>query len=312
MPLKRYASSARTVDSVRRFNRFYTRTLGILPEGHLHTSFSLAEVRVLYEIAHRESPTAREIGEALALDEGYLSRMMRRFESQELVRRTRSSRDGRESILSLTARGRSTFESLDRAARAEVGAVLARLDPSAQKRLITAMSSIEQLLSKKVGAGRAVVLRQPQPGDLGWVVERHGAIYAEEYGWTPEFEGLVAKIVGDYALHFDPERERCWIAELGGERAGSIFLVRKSARVAKLRLLLVEPGARGHGIGHKLVDECVSFAREAGYARITLWTQSILHEAHRIYVRAGFELKESKPHLSFGARLVGETWELKL
>lgn len=309
---KRYAPGRRTVDAVRRFNRFYTQTLGILPEGHLHTSFSLAEVRVLYEIAHRDSPTAREIGSDLALDPGYLSRMIRRLEGAELLKRARSSSDGRKSFLSLTARGRSTFASLDRSARAEVASVLKGLDLIAQQRLTTAMSSIQQLLSPASEPQQQAVLREPRAGDLGWVVERHGAIYAEEYGWNAEFEGLVAKIVGDYALHFDPKRERCWIAERAGERVGSIFLVKKSVRVAKLRLLLVEPQARGFGIGRRLVDACILFAREAGYQKITLWTQSILKEAHRIYVRAGFTLVERKPHKSFGASLVGETWELAL
>lgn len=309
---KSYAPARMTVDAVRRFNRFYTKTLGILPEGHLHTSFSLAEVRVLYEIAHRDSPTAREIGSDLALDAGYLSRMIRRLEGAELVKRTRSTSDGRQSFLSLTARGRSTFASLDRSARAEVASVLKGLAANRQQQLTNAMSSIQQLLSPASEPQHQPVLRPPRAGDLGWVVERHGAIYAEEYGWNADFEGLVAKIVGDYVVHFDTKRERCWIAELNGERVGSIFLVKKSARVAKLRLLLVEPSARGLGIGHRLVEECISFAREAGYQKITLWTQSILNEAHRIYVRAGFHLVERKPHKSFGASLVGETWELKL
>jgi DNA-binding MarR family transcriptional regulator len=310
--IKPYAPTARTVAAVRRFNRFYTRTLGILPEGHLHTTFSLAEVRVLYEIAHRESPTAREIGADLGLDRGYLSRMLRRLETAELLKRTRSSSDGRESFLSLTSRGRSTFGSLDRSARAEVASVLEKLDPARQRRLTDAMSSIEQLLSPDRATEQVVTLRNPKPGDLGWVVDRHGALYAEEYGWNAEFEGLVAKIVGDFALHFDPKRERCWIAQLGGKRAGSIFLVKKSARVAKLRLLLVEPAARGFGVGNRLVDECIAFAREAGYRKITLWTQSILAAAHHIYVRAGFHLVERRPHRSFGASLIGETWELEL
>jgi DNA-binding MarR family transcriptional regulator/GNAT superfamily N-acetyltransferase len=307
-----YAPATRTVDAVRRFNRFYTKTLGILPEGHLHTTFSLAEVRVLYEIAHRDAPTARAIGSDLALDAGYLSRMIRRLEGADLIKRARSSSDRRESFLSLTPRGRSTFASLDRSARADVASVLESLDALGQRRLTAAMSSIQQLLSPAPDPQQEVVLRAPSAGDLGWVVERHGAIYGEEYGWNAEFEGLVAKIVGDFALHFDPKRERCWIAERAGERLGSIFLVRKSARVAKLRLLLVEPHARGFGIGRRLVDACILFAREAGYKKITLWTQSILKEAHRIYVRAGFTLVERKPHKSFGASLVGETWELEL
>ncbi len=301
-----------TVDAVRRFNRFYTRTLGILPEGHLRTSFSLAEVRVLYEIAHRRSPRASDISRDLGLDAGYLSRMLARLDKAGLVRRTRSSNDGRESHLSLTSRGRAIFASLDRAARAEVASVIRTLGPVSRDELTGAMSSIERILSASPYVEPHVALRDPVPGDLGWVVERHGALYHQEYGWTVEFEGLVAEIVAHYVEHLDPRRERCWIAERNGERVGSVFLVKKSARVAKLRLLLVEPEARGLGIGGRLVAECVSFARAAGYKRVVLWTQSILTDARRIYERSGFHLVERSPHRSFGTNLVAETWELKL
>ena len=307
---RRSSDNSTTIDAVRRFNRFYTRTLGILPEGHLHTSFSLAEVRVLYEIANRRSPRASDISSDLGLDAGYLSRMLARLDTAGLVRRTRSSNDGRESHLSLTSRGRATFASLDRAARAEVALVIRTLASPSRHELTSAMSSIERLLAPSPNVVPPVVLRDPAPGDLGWVVERHGALYHQEYGWTAEFEGLVAEIVAHYVEHLDPRRERCWIAERNGERVGSVFLVKKSAHVAKLRLLLVEPEARGLGIGGRLVGECVSFARAAGYKRIVLWTQSMLTDARRIYERAGFHLVERKPHRSFGASLVGETWEL--
>lgn len=300
------------VAAVRRFNRFYTREIGFLHE-HLHDSgFVLSEARVLYELAHCEETTATDLRRETGVDAGYLSRMLRRFEDKGLLARRPSPEDGRQSLLSLTAAGRETFAHLDTAARREVGALIAPLPEDAQERLIAAMAALEAVL----GSGRLdparLVLRRHRPGDLGWIVARHGALYAEEYGWDASFEGLAAKVVGEIAENFDPARERFWIAEHDGVRLGSICLVRQSDEVAKLRLLLVEPAARGLGLGRRLVAECIAFARAAGYARITLWTNDVLTTARAIYAKAGFRLVGSEPHRSFGQDLVGETWELDL
>ncbi len=302
--------------AVRRFNRFYTRQLGLLDEGLLDSPFSLTEVRLLYEIAHRAGITATELREILALDAGYLSRILRELRRQGLVSARASAADRRQRQLTLTERGRRTFDALDARSSEEVGAMLARLSGAERRELVEAMSGIEGLLGKSADGPEVVppdvVLRGPRPGDMGWVVKRHGELYAAEYDWNGEFEGLVAGIVGRFVAELDPRRERCWIAELRGEPAGSVFLVKESARVAKLRLLLVEPWARGHGIGTRLVDECLRFARTAGYAKIRLWTNDVLHAARRIYERAGFRLVEEERHHSFGHDLVGQTWELEL
>ncbi len=302
--------------AVRRFNRFYTRQVGLLDEGLLDSPFSLTEVRLLYEIAHRAGITATELREILALDAGYLSRMLRGLRRQGLISARAPAGDRRQRLLTLTERGRRTFHALDARSSAEVGAMLARLTGGERRELTDAMRCIEGLL-EKAGDGPAVttsqvVLRPPKPGELGWVVKRHGELYAAEYGWDAEFEGLVAGIVGRFMEELDPRVERCWIAELAGEPAGSVFLVKQSATVARLRLLLVEPWARGHGIGTRLVDECLGFARAAGYGRVTLWTNDLLHAARHIYQKAGFRLVEEKPHHSFGHDLVGQTWELDL
>ena len=302
--------------AVRRFNRFYTRQIGLLDEGLLHSPFSLTEVRVLYELAHHPGITASEVREILALDAGYLSRMLRGLRRQGLVAARAPAADRRRRELSLTERGRRTFEGLDARSGEEVSAMLARLSRAERRELIAAMRGIEGLLGKPAAqppnAGDRVLLRDPGPGELGWVVKRHGELYAAEYGWNTDFEGLVAGIIGQFSAERDPRRERCWIAELRGEPAGSVFLVRKSDSVARLRLLLVEPCARGHGVGTRLVDECLRFAREAGYSRITLWTNDVLHAARRVYQRAGFRLVAEQPHHSFGHDLVGQTWELDL
>ena len=302
------------VSAVRRFNRFYTRRIGVLEEGHLHSPFSLAEVRVLYELAHREDPTAAELAKELGLDAGYLSRILRRFEQRGLVGRTPSAADGRQSHLRLADAGRETFATLNARSSDEIAAMLAPLSPAEQRRLVEAMGVIERLLGAGAEPRTPYVLRPHQPGDIGWVISRHGALYAQEYGFDERFEALVAEIAAHFLRHFDPRRERCWIAERGGESVGSVFLVRHpdAEGVAKLRLLLVEPSARGLGIGARLVDECVRFARRAGYRTITLWTQSMLHAARRIYEQAGFRLVREDPHHSFGHDLVGETWELEL
>jgi DNA-binding MarR family transcriptional regulator/GNAT superfamily N-acetyltransferase len=302
------------ISAVRRFNRFYTRRIGVLNEGHLRSPFSLAEVRVLYELSHRENLTAALLGKELGLDAGYLSRILRRFEKQGFVGRTPSAADGRQSHLRLTDAGRETFATLNARSTDEIAAMLAALAPAEQRRLVDAMRTIERLLGAPPEPGTPYLLRPHQPGDIGWVIHRHGALYAQEYGWDERFEALVAEIAAKFIQNLDPRRERCWIAERDGESVGSVFLVRHpdAAGVAKLRLLLVEPSARGLGIGTRLVDECVRFARRAGYRTITLWTQSMLHAARHIYEQAGFRLVREEPHQSFGHDLVGETWELEL
>src|SRR5205807_4822640 len=300
------------ISTVRRFNRFYTKQIGLLGEGYLETPFSLTEARVLYELAHRERPSATELARELALDAGYLSRILRGFERRRLLRRTRSKADGRQSHLSLTARGRAAFAPLDVRSRADIGGMLARLGPGEQRRLVDAMQTIEALLGGAPAAKAPYVLRPHQPGDMGWVVHRHGALYAQEYGFDERFEGLVARVVAKFVDRYDPRRERCWIAEKDGEIVGSVFLVRRSRAVAQLRLLQVEPKARGLGIGERLVAECIRFARQAGYREITLWTNSVLRVARRVYQTAGFRRVHREKHRSFGRDLVGETWELSL
>jgi DNA-binding MarR family transcriptional regulator/N-acetylglutamate synthase-like GNAT family acetyltransferase len=301
------------VAAVRAFNRFYTRRIGVLGDHLLESPYSLSEMRVLYELAHREQPTAAALGRDLGLDAGYLSRILRRFEARKLVARARAAHDGRQAMLRLTPRGRATFAPLDARARQEIAALLGRLPDAGQRDVVEAMATIERRMGREAAAP-ALVLRPHQPGDMGWVVHRHGAIYASEWGYNHEFEALVARIVADFLDGFDPARERCWIAERDGEMAGSVFLVSKSKTVAKLRLLLVEPSARGLGLGRRLVDECIRFARHAGYRKITLWTQSELEAARRIYQSAGFvRVHGDPPGRSFGKDgLVAETWDLDL
>ncbi len=301
---------------VRGFNRFYTRHIGLLQQGYLHSPFSLTEVRVLYELAHTTSTTASELGRALDLDAGYLSRILRDFTRQGLLDREPHSRDARQSLLRLSEHGREVFAPLDGAAREQVAQQMASLPPTEQERLVDAMRTIQSLLEQPGdGAHRPIapyVLRPPQSGDLGWVVQRHGAIYAQEYGYDEHFEALVAEIVAHFVDKFDPRRDRCWIAERDGQPIGCIFLVRASATIGKLRLFLVEPAARGHGIGWRLIEECIRFARHAGYRRIRLWTQSELLAARHLYARAGFRCIAEEPHHSFSKDLVAETWELRL
>jgi len=301
-------------ERVREFNRFYTREIGVLNEGLLKSPFSLTELRVLYELAHMSSPTAVGIRKELNLDPGYLSRIVKRFVKQGLLQRTRSSEDTREYSLALTARGRKEFALLDQRSHEEIGALLRCLPSRQRERLVGALGTAQRILERRVPASREAhhTLRPHQPGDMGWVVERHGVLYFQEYGWDERFEAIVARIVADFIQKLDPRRERCWIAERNGERAGSIFLVRKNASTSQLRLLLVEPHARGCGLGRQLVDECLSFARQAGYRKVILWTNSVLDAARHIYQRAGFELVEESPHNDFGAELIGQTWELKL
>src|SRR5262245_11895158 len=300
------------IQAFRHFNRFYTQRIGVLQKELLGSPFSLAEARVLFELAHRDRPTAAELVRELGLDAGYLSRILRGFERQGFLAREASKDDGRESHLSLTGPGREAFADLERRTQEDLRGVLAALPASEQARLVEAMRTIEEVLGAPAPARSGVVLRSPEPGDMGWVVHRHGALYSREHGYDASFEALVAEIVAKFVQHFDPTGERCWIAEKDGEILGSIFLVRKSKTVAKLRLLLLEPEARGLGVGARLVDECVRFAREAGYRRITLWTQSHLEAARRLYEKAGFRLAESHAHRSFGLDLVAETWDLDL
>jgi DNA-binding MarR family transcriptional regulator/N-acetylglutamate synthase-like GNAT family acetyltransferase len=299
-------------EAVRRFNRFYTRQIGVLHEKLLRSPFSLTEVRVLYELAHRDRPAAGELARDLGLDAGYLSRILRGFETRGLVRRKPSESDARQSLLALTPKGRKTFDPLDAASSEEVRAMLSRLSEEGQNRLVGAMEAIEELL----GGGRRertpYILRTHRPGDMGWVVRSHGVLYAHEHGWNEEFEGVVAEIVAKFIRQFDPRRERCWIAERDGRNAGSVFLVRESDEQARLRLLLVTPEARGLGMGRRLVEECVRFARQAGYRRVTLWTDTLLTAALHIYQQAGFRLVEEKRHHNFGQDLVGQTWQLEL
>ncbi len=305
--------SAARIQAVRGFNRFYTRQIGVLQQPWLGSPFSLAEGRVLYEIAHHEQPTATDVSGELGLDAGYASRMLRSLEQRGFVRRTRSTTDGRRAHLSLTRSGQAAFARLNQQSQDDVAAMLQRLPVGDQRRLVTAMQAIERLLGAKPEHGTSYVLRPPQAGDLGWIVYRQGALYAEEWGYNEEFEALAAAIVAEYVQRLHPSTERCWIAEKDGEIVGSVFLVRKSNTVARLRLLFVEPSARGLGIGSRLIDECVRFARQAGYRRITLWTQSELDAARRLYKKAGFTLTAKKPHDSFGRKnLVAETWDLLL
>lgn len=300
------------IEAIRRFNRFYTRRIGVLHEGLLDSPWSLAEVRVLYELAHRPGVTARDLVRDLDMDAGYLSRILRGFERRGYLRRESSEADARQRLLSLTGDGKRAFTPLERRSQKEVGAMLAPLSESAKERLVGAMAAIESVLEPDPAMTSAFVLRAHRPGDMGWVVQAHGEIYAKEYGWDERFEALVAHIAGEFIDKLDPAKERCWIAERDGERVGSVFLVKKSATVAKLRLLIVDPKARGTGLGAQLVDECIRFARERGYRKMTLWTQKNLTAARRIYEKAGFEVVDSEKHAMFGVPLVAETWELAL
>ena len=302
----------RRVDAVRSFNRFYTKQIGVLHEGLLGSPYSLTEVRVLYELAHREQPTAAELGKELGLDAGYLSRILRGFEKRGLIARVRSRTDGRQSLLSLTADGKKAFAPLNARSHDEVAGMLDRLSAAEQDHLIGAMRVIEMLLGARPEPKVPYLLRPHQPGDMGWIIHRHGVLYAQEYGWDETFEALVAEIAAKFIRNLDPKRERCWIAEREGEIVGSVFLVRRSKTVGKLRLMYVEPKARGLGIGSRLVEECIRFARQAGYRKMVLWTNSVLAAARHIYEKAGFRLVHEEPHHSFGHDLVGETWELKL
>jgi DNA-binding MarR family transcriptional regulator/ribosomal protein S18 acetylase RimI-like enzyme len=313
--MRKAEGNARTA-AVRRFNRFYTRAIGVLQEGWLNSGFSLTEIRVLYELAHGDKLTATDIRNSLELDHGYLSRMLGAFEKRGLVEKTPSENDGRQSLLALTEEGWRQFAPIDQRTDEQVGAMLEKLPENEQRQLIGAMQAIEKLLGPaketEDAAKTPYLLRSHQPGDMGWIVHRQGVLYQQEHGYDEGLEALCAEIVAHFIQNYDAKRERCWIAEKDGEVVGSVFLVAKSKTVAKLRLLYVEPAARGLGIGSRLVSECVRLARQAGYKKMVLWTQSELDAARHLYKKAGFRVVGKKRHHSFSKDLVAETWELVL
>jgi DNA-binding MarR family transcriptional regulator/GNAT superfamily N-acetyltransferase len=300
------------IAAVRAFNRFYTRKLGVLDQPLMQSPYSLSEARVLYELAHRQEPSAKEIGTELGLDAGYLSRIVQNFDESGLITRTPLASDRRQYQLALTAKGRQASAKLERSSQDEVGAMLAALPRGGSQKLVGAMAAIERLLDETGKPSPSAILRSHRPGDMGFVVQSHGALYASEYGFDSSFEALVAEIAAKFLTSFDASRERCWIAELDGVQVGSVFLVKHTDDIAKLRLLLIDPAGRGQKLGQRLVGECIAFAKACGYRRITLWTQSILVAARRIYQDAGFALVATEPHRSFGQSLIGETWEREL
>ena len=304
---------SRSVEGVRKFNRFYTRQIGVLDEHLLESPFSLAEARVIYELAHRGAATATVVREELGLDAGYLSRILKRLEKQALIERQSEKGDARKSILTLSDKGRSEFAKLDKMSRGQLETLLGSLSATEQRRILDAMRTIEKFLApRREEVDRSYILRPPEPGDLGWVVLANGRLYTDEYGWDNTYEAMTAQIVADFVKQFDPKRERCWIAEKDGENVGSVFLVKQSATIGRLRLLIVDPKARGLGIGKRLVEECTRFARQSGYKKIVLWTQSNLLAARGIYKSEGYKLVKSQKNQMFGKDLVSETWELKL
>jgi DNA-binding MarR family transcriptional regulator/GNAT superfamily N-acetyltransferase len=309
-------ASPQRIAALRRFNRFYTRQIGVLRRTYLDSGFALGELRVLYEIGHGDAPTATEIARALDFDPGYLSRILRDFEKRRLIARRISAADARQSHLTLTGYGRRVFAPLERRTQQQAGVMLGRLSAAEQARLVAAMTTIEGLIERPPdtapAGGGNYILRAPKPGDFGWMVARHAELYAKEYGWIAPFEGLCAQIVADFANDNDPQRERCWIAEIDGENVGCVMLVKDKAEIARIRLLLVEPKARGLGLGARLIDECVRFARRAGYKKITLWTHSVLTAARHIYQKAGFKLMRSEEHRSWSQPVVSEHWDLEL
>ena len=299
------------VGAVRAFNRFYTRKIGVL-DGMASSPFSLAEARVLYELAHRQQPTATDIRKELGLDAGYISRILRDLERRKLVRREPSKTDERERFLSLTSKGRKAFVPLDQRSNRDIGAMLNQLSPPERKQVVDAVRMVHRPLGDRAEAKTPYLLRQHQAGDLGWIVQRQAILYVEEYGWDGSYEALAAEIVAQFIRHFDPQRERAWVAEKDGERVGAVLVAKESEQIARLRLLHVEREARGLGIGKRLVEECIRFARQAGYQKMMLWTQSILHSARAIYKNAGFQIVHEEKHHSFGKDLTAETWELNL
>ena len=300
------------IKAIRHFNRFYTRQIGLLNQGLLDSPYSLTEARVIYELAQKETCTATELGSELNLDMGYLSRILSSFQKNGLLQKEPAPRDKRQSLLRLSPIGQQAFTMLNERSSQEINNMLNALSAPEQQRLVKAMRTVEALLDPQAQERPAVIIRPLLPGDLGWVVSRHGALYAQEYHWDISFEGFVAQIAADYLKNLDPQKENGWIAEVNGENAGCVFLVKKSDEVAKLRMLLVEPSARGLGIGKRLVQECIRFARQCGYRKMTLWTQSFLLAARHIYQQAGFRLTESAANHEFGQDLISETWDLDL
>jgi len=300
------------IATVRRFTRFYTRQIGLLESKLLNSPFSLTEARILYELANRQSLTAAELARNLGLDPGYLSRIVKRFEEQGLLTRTPSQQDGRQSVLTITEAGRAAFSPLDRGSAEQVGGMLEALTPEQRHKLTASMEMIERLLGYSADNPVPYIIRPHRPGDMGWIIHRQMILYNQEYGWDEGYEALVCEILGNFLKNFDPKYENAWIAEREGEIVGSVFIVRQSDEVAKLRLLYVEPAARGLGIGRRLVDECIRFSKERGYKTLTLWTNDVLVSARRIYQAAGFRLVEEEKHHSFGKDLVGQNWDLSL
>jgi DNA-binding MarR family transcriptional regulator/GNAT superfamily N-acetyltransferase len=300
------------VDAVRRFNRFYTRQLGVLQDHLLDSPFGLPAARVLFELAQGPGHGARWLAEQLGMDAGHLSRVLSGLERDGLLERKASPKDRRAQLIGLTVKGHTAFEHLNRSATAQIKAWLDPLAPIQRKQLTDAMDTVERLIGNRARESGSCQLRAPLPGDMGWVIQMHGQLYAQDFGWTQDFEALVARIVADYVRHFKPGRENCWVAEFDEEPVGCVFLVEKSRSVAQLRLLLVAPHARGLKLGNRLVDECIGFARSAGYRKMTLWTNDCLHAARHIYQRAGFVLVKEEPHHSFGHDLIGQHWDLTL
>lgn len=307
------AAADSTVASIRRFSRFYTRQLGLLDEGLLDSGFTLTEMRVLYELGHRDGPAAADLGRELALDAGYLSRVLRRFQAQGLIERSTQAGDARRSTLALTAKGKRAFAGIDKASSAQAAALVSHLDAGAQAELRAALATVERLMTPGAKAApEPIVLRGLQVGDIGLIASRQGQLYTQEYGWDETFEALVAEIAARFVQKFDPKWERAWVAEQGGRVVGSVFVVRKSPRVAQLRLLYVDPVTRGQGLGARLVDECIRFAKGKGYRSMMLWTNAGLDAARHIYEARGFVLQKEERHRSFGKNLVGQFWTLKL
>lgn len=301
------------VARVRDFTRFYTSRMGVLKEGLLDSDLPLPLARVVYELAQAGGQTGRDLAATLSLDPAYVSRLLKRLETRGLIERRTSPDDGREKLHGLTGSGAELFAELDRRSRAQVSDLLHDLSATEQAELTGAMDRIRELISPgEAPASDPFIIRPHRPGDIGWVISRHGAIYAEEFGWDISFEALVADIAGQFLRELQPEWEQCWIAERHGRNAGSVFVVRKSPEVAQLRMLIVDPAARGHNIGERLVETVIGFARAKGYTTITLWTNDCLHAARRIYQKFGFELVDEEPHHSFGVDLVGQNWDLKL
>ena len=303
---------ARHIRAVRHFNRLFTRQIGVLREGLLHSPYSLTEARIIFELANQSNLTASDLCSELGLDAGYLSRILNKLEQQNLIEKKRSDEDGRQRLLNLTSEGQNAFSLLDHRSSEEVSEMLSELSESDRIRLVEAMHTIEGVISHGFKYAEPFYLRHHEAGDMGWVIHQHGLLYHQEYGWDESFEALVAQICADFINNYDPQKERCWIAEMEGEQVGSIFCVKAGEDVAKLRLLLVDPKARGLGLGTRLVQECIRFARRSGYKKLTLWTNDILVEARRIYEKNGFKLIKEERHHSFGHDLVGQNWDLVL